>query len=170
MKNLKFSLLFAAIMFVAVLGLTGCKPEPEVAEPKTEVAAPKAIEGTWVSEYGEKYIISGTDYDNFSNYGSADGSFYLYYSTNNVAIVEIDSTSGYVYGQFDDAEHIGYGASVGQWYALYYFALTDKSVKLVQAYKSGGKAGCASLDEAKEEYTIDNGYFPQASASACTKE
>ena len=163
MKNLKFSRLFAAIMFVAVLVLASCKPEPEA-------ATPKAIEGTWVSEYGEKYVISGTDYDNYSNYGSADGSFNLYYSTNNVAIVEIDNASGYVYGQFDDYNHIGYGATVGQWYALYYFDLTDTSVKLVQAYKTDGKAACDSLDEAKDEYTIGNGYFPQASASVCVKK
>ena len=163
MKNLKFSRLFAAALFVAVLGLTGCKPEPEA-------VTSKAIEGTWVSEYGEKYVISSTDYDNYSNYGSADGSFYIYYSTNNVTIVEIDTKSGYVFAQFDDAEHIGYGATLGQWYALYYFNLTDSSVKLVQAYKAGGKAGCNSLDEAKNEYTIANGYFPQASASVCVKE
>lgn len=163
MKNLKFSRLFAALMFVAVLGLTGCKPEPEE-------ATPKAIEGTWVSEYGEKYVISGTDYDNYSNYGSEDGSFYLYYSTNNTSIVEIDATSGFVYGQFDDADHIGYGATLGQWYAFYYFDLTDSSVKIVQAYKDGGKGACDSLDEAKQEYTIENGYFPTASASVCVKK
>ena len=158
MKNLKFSLLFAAVMFVAVLGLTGCKPEPEVAESK-------AIEGTWVND-AEKYEITGSQYN---NYYASNGEYVLYYTTNNIEVVELSNTSGIVYGQFNDATHIGYGATEGQWYALYYFDLTDSSVKFVQAYKTGGKAGCDSLDEAKQEYTVDSGYFPTASASTCTK-
>jgi hypothetical protein len=179
MKNLKFSRLFAAIMFVAVLGLTGCKPEPEVKETiieKVYVArtlnAQDKIIGTWVSEWGEKFVISATDYDNYSNYGSADGSFYLYYSTNNLYIGTIDETSGYIYGKFDDADHIGYGATVGQWYAFYYFDLTANSVKISQAYKEGGKAGCASLEEAMKEFNVANGYMSTAAGkySVVTKE
>ena len=158
MKNFKFSRLFAAMMFVACLVLTGCKPAKDP-------TAAKAIEGTWVSSYGEKYVITSTDYDNY--YKSGDD-FALYYSTNNVQIVEIDSKSGFVYGQFDDDEHKGYGAKLGQWYALYYSDLTSSSVKLYQPYKNGGKAGCDSLDEAKAEYTWENKYF--AGYSECTKQ
>ena len=159
MKNLKFSRLFAALMFVAVLGLTGCKPEADKAEPK-------AIEGTWVND-AEKYEITSSTY---KNYYAVAGEYYLYYSTKDIVITEIDETSGILYGKFDDATHIGFGAEVGQWYALYYFDLTDTSVKLLQAFKAGGKAGCDTLEEAKAEYTIDNGYFPTGAASVCTKK
>ncbi len=146
MKNIKFSRLFAAMMFVAVLSFAGCKQQPE--------ETPKAIEGTWVSGT-EKYVISGTDYDNY--YGGV-----LYYSTNNVVIVEEDETSGYVYGQFDDAAHLGYNAKLGQWYAFYYFDLTDTSVKISQANNpkgADGKWACDSFEEAKLEFTLENGYM-----------
>ena len=152
MKNIKFSRLFAAMMIVAVLSFAGCKQQPE--------ETPKAIEGTWVSSWGEKYVISGTDYDNYFDYGDT-----LYYSTNNVVIVEEDETSGYVYGQFDDAAHIGSGAKLGQWYAIYYFDLTDTSVKISQAYKPNGKFACDSFEEAKLEFTLENGYMSKTSSS-----
>ena len=165
MKNIKFSRLFAAFAFVAVLSLTACQTQAS--------SSPKAIEGTWISEWGEKYVIDGSDYDNYSRY-DANGKYnkdawFLYYSTNEVEIVEGDNNTGFVFGQFDDKDHIGYGAEVGQWYGFYYFDLTEKSVKIVQAYKDGGKAGCDTLEEAQKEYTIDNGYFPTASASTCVK-
>ena len=166
MKNLKFSRLFAAVTFVAILALAGCKQQPEESS--------KAIEGTWVSEAGEKYVISGSDYDNYSRYDSNyvkhDDEWFLYYSTNNVEIVEIDSSSGYIYGQFDDEEHCGWNATVGQWYAVYYFDLTDDAVKFSQA--SGAKFACDTLEEAKETFTVENGYMSKAAGkySTCTRE
>ena len=50
MKNIKFSRLFAAFAFVAILALAGCKQDT--------VAAPDGIIGTWVSSYGEKFVIT----------------------------------------------------------------------------------------------------------------
>ncbi len=167
MKNLKFSRLFAALMFVAVLGLTGCKPEPEVQEP---------IYGTWVSD-SEKYVISATDYDNYSRYDSnwefhAD-QWFLYYSTNEVHIRKIDDNSGYIYSKFDDAEHLGYMATVGQWYAIYYFDLTADSVKISGvADPAYTKYACDTLEEAIEEFTVENGYMSTAAGkySSLTRE
>ena len=170
MKNIKFSRLFAAFSFVAILALAGCKNQPEESLPEgvRELSENDAIIGTWVSDYGEKYVITASDYDNYSNYGSADGSYYLYYSTNNLLVKVIDSSSGIIYGQFDDEEHIGYGATKGQWYALMYTDLTDASVKLWQPYKADGKAACDTVDEAVKEFTVDNGYF--AAPSTCKKQ
>lgn len=68
-----------------------------------------------------------------------------------------------------DAAHIGYGATVGQWYALYYQDLTAHSVSFGQPYKDGGKAACDTLKEAVEEFTIDNGYYDLSRLSECTK-
>ncbi len=181
MKNLKFSRLFAAVMFVAVLGLTGCKPEPEIKEKiveKVYVARPLSVTnkiiGTWVSDWGEKYVISETDYDNYSRYDSnfeyhAD-QWFLYYSTNDLYMRKIDDNSGYIYCKFDDADHVGYNATVGQWYAIYYFDLTANSVKISGA--AGAKGGCDTLEEAMTEFTVENGYMSTASGkySVCTKE
>lgn len=178
MKNLKFSRLFAAVMFVAVLGLTGCKPETEapsnIPEGVQKFSDSDGIIGTWVSEYGEKYVISATDYDNYSRYDSnfeyhAD-QWFLYYSTNDLYIKKVDDNSGYVYGKFDDADHVGYGATVGQWYAIYYFDLTANSVKISGA--AGAKGGCDTLEAAITEFSVENGYMSTAAGkySACTKE
>ena len=157
MKNFKISHLFAAVAFVAVLACTGCAQEEE--------AASFAIEGTWVSTTGEKFVIEGSDYDNYSHWyvdnngqwQEDDTKWYLSFSTNNIEIDEIDETSGYVYGQFDDKKHLGYGAELGDWYAFYYFDLKEDRVKISQA--AGPKFACKTLEEAKKTFTVKNGYM-----------
>ncbi|MCR4741355.1 MAG: hypothetical protein K5866_00580 [Treponema sp.] len=128
----------------------------------SSVAINSNIYGEWKSSWGETYSITENDYD---NYYSGN----LSYSTTNIVIVPIDDTKGFIYGQFDDEDHLGYGATINQWYALYYDNLTSSSVSFYQPYKAGGKAGCDTLAEAKTEYTIDNGYFNFESPSECTK-
>jgi len=156
MNKSKFSFVkvaLAALLVSASLFLTSCD---------SLFTGNADIKGEWVSAWGEKYSITKTDYDNY--YGDI-----LYYSTTDIKIVKIDGESGYVYGRFDDAEHCGFGAKVDQWYALYYFDLTENSVSICQAFKVGGKAGCDSLKEAKAEYILDNGYFDKSLASECKK-
>ena len=159
MKNLKFSRLFAAMMFVAVLAFAGCKQQPE--EEKA------SIKGTWISTFNEKYEIKDS---NYNNYYTANNEFVLYFSTDNVEIVEATDKTGFVFGKFNDADHIGYGASVGQWYGFYYSDLEKDSVKIYQPFKPDGKAGCDTLDEAKTEYTLDNGYYDLSNPSVCSKQ
>ena len=170
MKNLKFSRLFAAVMFVAVLGLTGCKPEPETVEPK-------AIEGTWLdASYGKSYykITAST----FENYGEdLTGKAYDSYAGDNVTIVETSETSGIIYMKYTKAlcyTHSDFdngvytydadAADVGKWYAISYKELTDTSVQLSGAV--GAKSSCETLDEAKEEFTAEKGYFSYYSSCA----
>ena len=172
MKNLKFSRLFAAVMFVAVLGLTGCKPEPEE-------RTPKAIEGTWLdASWGKSYykITAST----FENYGEdASGKAYDSYAGDNVTIVETSETSGIIYIKYTKAfcsEHSDFtngvyaydadAPDVGKWYAISYKELTDTSVQLSGA--AGAKSSCETLDEAKEEFTAEKGYFSYY--SSCAKQ
>ncbi len=138
-RSLFISLIFAALLFVS------CDPVVDTSTGD--------IYGTWSNSSGEKYVITSSYYNNYYGFTT------LYYSTDNVVVVKSDDYSGYVYCQFNDASHLGYGATVGQWYALHYKELTSSSVKISQAYKSGGKAACDSLEQAREEYTIANGYF-----------
>ena len=177
MKNIKFSRLFAAAMLVACFAFAGCKPQvEEVTVEKVIVVRPleadDGIIGTWVSAQGEKYEVTTSSYNNYSNWDyttNAPGSVYnLYYSTETPKVYIINNNSGIIYAKFNDADHIGYGAEVGQWYALYYSELSSSGVKLWQPYKEGGKAACATLEEAVKEYTVDSGYF--AASSTCTKE
>ena len=99
MKNIKFSRLFAAMMFVAVLSFAGCK------QPESEKTYP--IYGKWVDAY-ESYNTYDT-YDcsiennkvETASYGAHKGSVY---------IVETSENSGYVYYQFE-TNVIGYGSA-----------------------------------------------------------
>lgn len=164
MKNSKFSwlkLLSAALLLSFVAVCTACKPEPD---PEEEIS----IIGKWVGgQYGDTFVITETTYNNYySSDGTPAGKKILYYKTNNVEIVTIDETSGYVYGKFCDEVYIGYGAEVGQWYALYYKNLTKDSVSISQAF--GTKSACDTLEEAKGEFTVGNGYFENY--SECVKE
>ena len=160
MKNIKFSRLFAAALVVACLALTACKPAAD------EDKKP-SIKGTWISTFDEKYEIKGSTYN---NYYTANDEFVLYFSTDSVEIVEATDETGFVFGKFNDADHIGFGATVGQWYCFYYSDLKEDSVKIYQPFKPTGKAACDSLEEAKTEYTIDNGYFDLSNPSVCKKQ
>lgn len=181
MKRTKFSLLklkLSALLLCTSIFLTACnffnfgdnssQQENSSSNEEPSETIDSNIYGDWKSTYGEKYSISKNDYDNYCT-DKSSGEYVLYYSTTNIEIVPIDGTKGFIYGQFDDKNHIGYGASVNQWYALYYDNLTSSSVSFYQPYKYGGKAGCDTLAEAKTEYTLDNGYFDLSNPSECTK-
>ena len=172
MKNLKFSRLFAAMMFVAVLALAGCKQQPE------EKAKP--IEGTWVSSTGEKWTISGSEVKNFYNGDLA-------YTGDSVEFNEETDSSGYIYLKYtrsfcathSDFDNYVYtydedAPDVGKWYAIYYFDLTDDAVKISAAsnYENGGVSSCDTLEEAKKTFTVANDYMSKAAKrySTCTRE
>lgn len=176
MKNLKFSRLFAAVMFVACLVLVGCKTQTEeVTVEKVIVVRPleadDGIIGTWVSDWGEKYVITITSVD-------SSGEGYISYAGDNLVVVMDSETSGrlfikytralcYAHSDFDNYIYTydSDAPAVGKWYAILYKDLTENSVKLSGA--AGAKAACDTLEEAVKEFTVDNGYF--ANFSECTK-
>ena len=161
MKNIKFSRLFAAMLFVACLALTACQQQP--------AESSKKIEGTWVSAsatWTEKFVISSSEVKNYGNDK-------LTYAGNSVEIKELTDTTGMIYMKYTrsmnpDFTYSETAADVGKWYALYYFELADKSVKIAGAYKAGGKTSCDTLDAAKAEFTVANGYF--SGSSTCVKQ
>ena len=153
MKNLKFSRLFAAFAFVAILALAGCK------QPEEETHY--AIEGTWVCDDGQKFIITNSTLTNY--WGETVG-----YAGDNLTVVEISDTAGTIFIKYTKAfcsEHSDFdnyvytydedAPDVGKWYAVSYKDLTDTSVKL------SGSAGTpsATLEEAKETHTAEKGCF-----------
>lgn len=181
MLHKKISRFFAASLFAALLVLTACTPEaPQESEPKLEdvhpLKASDGIIGTWVNEdpgvYGEKYDIGVSYYNNYSrsdsNWQYHADQWFLYYSTKHPYLYKISETSGILYAQFDDEEHIGASASVGQWYAFYYKNLSSDSVEICQAAKAGGKLACDTLEKAVSEFTIENGYY--GIFSSCEKK
>jgi len=173
MKNLKFSRLFAAMMFVACLAFVGCK------QPEDETKKEVSIYGTWVSasdSWIEKYVITGSE---VKNYGNGN----LGYAGDSVEINEVSDSSGYIYMKYTRAfcaTHSDFANTVytydedapdvGKWYAIYYFDLTDDAVKISAA--AGPITSCDSLEEAKETFTVANGYMSKAAGkySTCTRE
>ena len=88
MKNIKFSRLFAAMLFVACLALTACQQQP--------AESPKKIEGTWVSAsatWTEKFVISSSEVKNYGNDK-------LCYAGNSVEIKELTDTTGMIYMKY----------------------------------------------------------------------
>ena len=130
-KKFKFSLL--AIAFAMFIGLfVSCAPQP---------SGSASIYGTWKSN-GDGYTITETTvvYDYDDGVWSFTG-----------AIEEI--TSDYIFYSLENKT---------KFYAICYKNLTEISCDFSNAYKdedAGGKAYCDSLENAKKEFTIENGYY-----------
>ncbi len=160
MKNSKFfwAKLILTLAFVTSLFFTGCQQNADTG----------TINGTWVTEY-ETYIVD-TEEKTFSN---------LYYEGKNLEINYTDDscTAGYLYfiytkaymtSESGDWTYSENAPDVGKWYAVSFKDLTSNSVKISGAYKDGGRTSTKSLEEAKTEFTVDNGYFTWY--SECVKQ
>ncbi len=168
MKYLKFSRLFAAIMFVACLVLVGCKPQTEeVTVEKVivvrQLSADDGIAGKWT--YTDKSWNAYGDYAcNYVSNKIETASYGI--QTGTVYIQEVSETSGFIYYKFSD-DITGYDAAAnyapytvecaGKWCAVAYKNLTADSVQMCDAYKTYDFA--ESLSKAVELYTVDNGWF-----------
>ena len=162
MKNTKFSfnrawLVLTALLMSALVAVsfTSCKSDDDDA----------SIYGTWVNKtdtYTETYKITETMFSNG------------YYEGNNLTVRKISDSAGIVYIKY--TRSIIYGSmdysetapDVGKWYAISYKNLTDDTVSISGAYKSGGATSTETLDEAVSEFTIENGYFGKY--SDCTRQ
>lgn len=156
----KFSHFLAVFITVVSLCAFGCKTQPE------EVFI-SDLYGKWTSSSGEVFEISK---DYFKNYGEDWSS----YEGDSIIIItnENDNASGTIFLKYTvsanpDWSYSNTAPDVGKWYAVNYKNLTKNSVSLSGASKSGGKPSTETLEEAKEEFTVKNGYF--ASYSECTK-
>ena len=161
MKNTKFSFNRAWLVLTALLmsalvavSITSCKSDDDDA----------SIYGTWVNKtdtYTETYKITETMFSNG------------YYEGNNLTVIESSDSAGYIYIKYTKAMNANYSYSetapdVGKWYAISYKNLTDDTVSISGAYKSGGATSTETLDEAVSEFTIENGYFGKY--SDCTRQ
>ena len=158
MKNIRYSRLFAIALVALSLLAFGCK-QPE--DPTYT-----SLQGTWVEagSWGNSYYkIEGST---FKNYGDT----YSSYEGDNLTIEKISDTAGTIFIKYTVAMNADYTYSstapdVGKWYAISYKNLTANSVSLSGAY--GKLSSAETLEEAKKEFTIENGYF--ANYSECKK-
>ena len=116
-------------MFVGVF--VSCAPQP---------SGSASIYGTWKSNSGDGYTITETTitYD--------DGGYGFGWSGN---IEEIKEP--YIYSSFKKDGKTLYKVTA-------YKDVTEVSANIADAYKNN-KNSTNTLEEAKEEFTIDNGYF-----------
>ena len=129
-KKIKFSLL--AIAFALFVGVFVSCSGPKAA----------SIFGEWKSPYGDGYSISETVvvYD--------DGGYGFGYTGK---IEEI--TNNYIFYSLEEEK---------KFYSICYKNLTEISCEFSGAYKdveAGGKTYCNSLEDAKKEFTVENGYY-----------
>lgn len=149
----KFSRFLAVFITVMSLCAFGCQPQPE------EVFI-SDLYGTWISSFNEYYEISE---NSFKNYGDV----WKGYEGDFIKIIpnENDNTSGTIFIKYTSSlcsTHLTYdkdATDVGKWYAINYKNLTEDSVSLSGANKADGKTSTQTLDEAKKEFTVENGYF-----------
>ena len=178
----KFSRFLAVFITVVSLCAFGCKTQPEegiisdqniqvgeqVAKTQPEEVFISDLYGKWTSSPNEVYEISK---DYFKTYGES----WSGYEGDSIIIIpnENDNASGTIFLKYTvsrnpDGSYSNTAPDVGKWYAVSYKKnLTKNSVSLSGAYKSDGKTSTETLEEAKEEFTVENGYF--ASYSECTK-
>lgn len=131
MKNIKFSRLFAAFAFVAILALAGCKNQPE------ESSKSVAVEGTWVNDSGEKYVITK---DSVKSYWGED----VLYEMSIDEIKELTENSGILYGILTTGSSY---TPKDTYYAFAYKEVNDNSAKLSAAATSS-----STIDEEKTAY------------------
>lgn len=149
-KKFKFSLL--AIAFAMFVGIfVSCAPQPSDAA---------SIYGTWKSK-GDGYTITETTitYDDGEPYTSEEwGKVGIYGFTGEILDIS-NSSNGYIFVRYTILEEGIEEEYKGKYFAIHFKNLTEKSIELANPYKAGGKKYCTTLEEAKEEFTIENGYY-----------
>ena len=154
MKKSVFSRLAVIAAIAVTLCLSGCS------QPQDSTIA--ALQGTWLdSSFGKSYyeITDST----IKNHGvTSTGIAYNSYEGEDLQVVTTGDNSGYIYIKYTVALNPDFTYSttapdVGKWYALSYKNLTSESISISGAY--GTKSSTETLEEAKTEFTIENGYF-----------
>ena len=150
----KFSRFLAVFITVVSLCAFGCKTQPE----EDFISD---LYGKWTSSFGEVFEISKDYLKNYSEDWSS-------YEGDSIIIIpnENDNASGTIFLKYTvsknpdpDKSYSNTAPDVGKWYAVSYKNLTKNSVSLSGAYKSDGKTSTETLEEAKEEFSVANGYF-----------
>ena len=165
MKKLNFfsKVAVAAVLVASVFVMVGCKPQVEFRDVNVELS------GTWIASESEKYTITYSTFEAENTYKG-----------DNLVIVQDSADSGRLFikytqipdwskGQNEEpADKTGWtfsfgkwypsnAALAGKWYAVSYKNLSSKSIKISGAF--GAKKATDTLEEAIEEFTVENNYF-----------
>lgn len=161
MKSLRFNRMskIMGIMFVCaalVSAFVSCKnPVNGVSE--------SSLNGTWADSSGGEFIIDMQAKTLVNKY-MYNGVENMSYAGNELSVVFTSDNAGYIYIKYTRAANPDWTYSesapdVGKYYALAFNNLTGSSIKISGAWKEGGQTSCTTLDAAKQEFTVANGYF-----------
>lgn len=186
MKSIRLSFHRAAALASALLllslsfGLTSCKTDDEdnslvqaylltqqtnssVNTNTPSVTLPAAIKGTWTGSYGDTYVISDS---NFTNYSTSDTTAIPYqtWAVVSYAVDPTDPSVYYIYGKITQLGSSNYGGveypatgTIGYYTAAYIKIVNATTIQLVCAYKN---TNCdPSLETVKTTFTDANGYY-----------
>ena len=120
-----------------------------------------SLVGTWLSPYGDGYIITENSitYDDGEYYESDWGPGGIYGWTGKI-IETTGSSSGYIYIQYESLEEGLDSEFLGKYLTIHYKNLSETSVQLANPYKEAdGISFAETLEQAKTEFTVENGYF-----------
>lgn len=156
MKNTVFSKgkwFLGTLFLVVAFAFYGCMPVNSLGD--------VSVYGKWVDNTKAVYEINQST---FKNYGET----YDSYEGDNLVVVKDSDTAGRIFIKYTKAYCSTHSNSanyiydsdapdVGKWYAISYKNLTANSISISGAY--GTKSSMDTLEEAKAEFTIENGYY-----------
>lgn len=121
---------------------------------------PSSLVGTWLSPYGDGYVITENSitYDDGEYKESEWGTGGIYGWTGKI-IETTGSSSGYIYVQYETVEEGLDSELLGKYLTIHYENLSEVAVQLANPYKADGIIFAETLEQAKTEFTVENGYF-----------
>ena len=112
---------------------------------------PSSLVGTWLSDGGDGYVIT----ENSVTYDDGGWGF----GWTGKIIETTGSSSGYIYIQYETVGDKKPSNYVGKFIAVHYENLSEVAVQLANPYKADGISFAETLEQAKTEFTVENGYF-----------
>ena len=123
------------------------------------------LSGVWKNSHGEIYYINITYAytdgckHNETRY-SYDGITQYIGTNTTICFDDASYTSGYIYTKVEHTDPSLHSYSdIDKWYAIRFKDLSETRVMLFEA--CGAKSSTNTLEEAKVEFTVDNGYFDE---------
>lgn len=190
MKSTLFALRRAALLLVALtsisLTMVSCNHEEDDApySDSKPLTAESQLVGSWEvpseNEYKEVYTITPTtfaaqgSYEGnelkviYTNTANTQGYIYIKYTKAYESTTINPNDTSWTYSSWSNSWY-RYSTSapdVGKWYAISFKGLTSSSVQLSGAY--GAKSSTATLEQAIDTFTVENGYF--TTYSSCSKK
>ena len=149
------SVLFFTAAFLITLVLSGCT---------TEITAGDTLIGYWKSSYGDGFELKSGTPVMYYHYNDASKS--VSFAGEVVHSPSLKSADGYLTVRITDSG--SWNKTVGEYLVISWKNFNGSEVSESTPYKAGGASTLGSVSAARDEQTIDNGYF--SFYSDCTRQ